>query len=413
MLLNKERAHSYMAEHNLRALLVASPTNVSYFTGFDCWLYKKYRENMLVLGAPPLQKEQFAVLPADGEPILIMDTYSSLYASEGDVAIQCYGNTIPAIEKASGTKKELAHTKYFKRALGAQKPTPAAAVIEALRKSGIQAGKIGIEKAEFRADTFKEIQKAFPKIQFLDSSELLGFIRMVKTDEEKDRLKKAAEINEDALFQSLEKARDGKKMGKLAQEYLSLVSEKGAIFDHYFYSPDGLYLSAAPNYRLRRGEYTIIDSGCTYELYYGDMGTSLLVGERRKDVIQRYRDIWDTIEELADRVQPGTTPSEVMDLFEKLYAKKGIKDADYQGHGIGLEPREYPIMGRGGAKSVADEIVEQDTDIPLEPDMVISLETSLYEFGLGSYEVERTYVVGKRSLKPITSDRDRSIVICP
>jgi Xaa-Pro dipeptidase len=236
---------------------------------------------------------------------------------------------------------------------------------------------------------------------------------MVKTAEEKDRLTKAAEINEDALFQSLEKAREGKKMGKLAQEYLSLVSNKRAIFDHYFYSPDGLYLSAAPNYRLRRGEYTIIDSGCTYELYYGDMGTSLLVGERRKDVIQRYRDIWDTIEELADRVQPGTTPSEVMDLFEKLYAKKGIKDADYQGHGIGLEPREYPIMGRGGAKSVADEIVEQDTDIPLEPDMVISLETSLYEFGLGSYEVERTYVVGKKSLKPITSDRDRSIVICP
>ena len=107
--------------------------------------------------------------------------------------------------------------------------------------------------------------------------------------------------------------------------------------------------------------------------------------------------------------KPGTTPSEVMEVFEKLYEKKGIRDADYQGHGIGLEPREYPIMGRGGAKTVADQVVEQDTDIPLEPDMVISLETSLYEFGRGSYEVERTYVVGKSSLEPITSDRDRSI----
>ena len=88
---------------------------------------------------------------------------------------------------------------------------------------------------------------------------------MVKTPEEIDRLTRAAEINEEALFHSLEKAREGKKMDKLAQEYLSAVAKEGAMFDHYFYSPDGLYLSAAPNYRLRRREYTIIDSGCTCE----------------------------------------------------------------------------------------------------------------------------------------------------
>ena len=159
MLLNKDRANSFMAEHDLKALLVASATNVSYLTGLDCWLYRKYRENMLVLGAPSLHKEQFALFPANSEPILVMDTYSALYASEGDVAIQCYGTTKPAIEDG----EELAHTLYFKRALAAQKPTPASAVIAALKNSGVEQGKIGIEKSEFRAGTFQENPKSSPE----------------------------------------------------------------------------------------------------------------------------------------------------------------------------------------------------------------------------------------------------------
>jgi Xaa-Pro aminopeptidase len=136
------------------------------------------------------------------------------------------------------------------------------------------------------------------------------------------------------------------------------------------------------------------------------------VGGGRKDVSDRYETIWNTIESLADKVGPGTTPSEVMAQFEKDYAKTDIEAPDYQGHGIGLEPREYPIMGRGGAKRVADEIVDVDTDFPLEEGMVISLETSVYDFGRGSFEIEKTFVMGKRSLREITTKKkDSSILV--
>jgi Xaa-Pro dipeptidase len=192
------------------------------------------------------------------------------------------------------------------------------------------------------------------------------------------------------------------------------VAKDGALFDHYFYSPDGLWLSAAQKYQLRRGEYTIVDSGCTLDLYFGDMGTTMLVGERRQEVIRKYRDIWDTVDTVADSIHAGDNTSDVMKLFDKLYKKKGIRNPDFQGHGIGLEPREYPIMGPGNMVRLKDQVTSVTSEFTLEVGMVLSLETSIYEPGAGSYEVERTFVVDKSSLVELTTKKlDRTIFVSP
>jgi Xaa-Pro aminopeptidase len=264
-----------------------------------------------------------------------------------------------------------------------------------------------------RRETLAALRRELPRVEFLDGTLMLSLIRMVKTDVEGALLRKAALINERALYVSLTKAKVGAPVGDLARSYMLEAARDGASFDHYFYSPDGLWLSAAPGYRLRRGEYTIVDSGCTYELYFGDMGTTLLVGDRRQNVIKMYRDLWDAIDEAADSVQAGDTPSQVMERFKSLYEKKGIPNVDYQGHGIGLEPREYPIMGHGRPVTVRDQVISTSTEIPLEVGMVISLEASLYEFGEGSYEVERSFLIGKSSLDELTTKKDRSIFVSP
>jgi Xaa-Pro dipeptidase len=401
-----------MSQYGIKALVASSRVNIAYLTGFDCWLYRDYWESLLVLGSPRLLKEQYAILPVEKDPMLVIDTYSSLYASElEDVELHCYGSWTPKIKKRAHDLNR-AQIAFFQKAVSSQALTPTDALVEALKKAGATRGKVGVELSTFRQSTLTEVQKALPDVEFLNCQELLGLIRMVKTPEERAKLLKACEINENALHKSLERARDGVKISKLAQVYLNHISKEGAMFDHYFYCPDGLYLSAAPNYRLLDGEYTMIDSGCTYDLYYGDMATSLLVGKRRKDVMERYENIWDTIEEVADSVQPGTLPTEIVQMFGRLYEKRGLRDVDYQGHGIGLEPREFPVMLQGGAKTITDGILNISTDVPLEPGMVISLEGSVYEFGEGSFEVERTFLVEKSSLKEITSKkRNRSIFL--
>ena len=406
---NLPRARAYLAKHGVRAILASSPINVAYLTGFDCWLYQKYTENVLVLGAPRARKEAFALLASEGEPVLVVDSYTSLFASELEgIGLQCYGAE-PG--KWSNREKDLDFTAYFLDALEHQKKSPVEALVSALRACGVTSGKVAIEPESMRPETLAALQKALPRVRFLDGTLLISLIRMVKTESETALLRRAALINEKGLYHSLGKAKTGARVGELASAYMRAVAKEGALFDHYFYSPDGLWLSGAMGYTLRRGEYTIIDSGCTYGQYYGDMGTTLLVSEPTRSVVEKYSTIWNTISELGDSVQPGDKPSELMQRFSALYRKVGIADTDHQGHGIGLEPREYPIMGQNAPAVIKDQLMETTTEIPLEVGMVISLETSIYEFGAGSYEVERTFRVGKRSLEELMTKKDRKIFV--
>lgn len=405
---NLSRAREHLSEHGVKALLASSTTNVAYLTGFDCWLYQKYTENVLVLGAPRERKEVFAVLAGAGQPVLVVDSYISLFASElAGVELQCYGGAPPELSARMST----AHARYFLDAVRHQMSSPVEALVAALKARGVTSGIVAVERRSMRAGTLSALRRALPKVEFLDGQLLFSLIRMVKSDAEARLLKKAALINERALYVSLEKARAGSPIGRLAESYMVEAAKDGALFDHYFYSPDGLWLSAAPGYRLRKGEYTIVDSGCTYEQYFGDMGTTLLVAQPRRDVMERYGKLWETVSEIADFVQPGMKPSDVMKKFGSLYRKRGVANPDHQGHGIGLEPREYPIMGQGRPVTIEDEVVKTTTEMPLEVGMVISLETSLYEFGKGSFEVERTFRIGKNSLDELTTKKDRSIFL--
>lgn len=404
---NAARARDYMATHGVRALLASSPANVAYLTGFDCWLYQKYTENVLVLGAPRARKESFALLGERGNPLLVVDSYTSLFASEiHGVDLQCYGGQSPEFKLKSG----LQHMSFFRSAVDHQKATPVEALVAGLQRLGATSGKVAIERGSMRPETLRALRRALPSVRFLDGSLLYSLIRMVKSELEVASLRRAALTNEKALYKSLTVAAAGIHIADLTRRFMLEVAREGAIFDHYFYSPDGLWLSAAPSYRLRKGEHTIIDSGCTHDLYFGDMGTTLLMGED-KAVTSKYDQLWETVTEVADSIQVGDKPAEVMKRFGSLYSRKGIQDPDYQGHGIGLEPREYPIMGQGKPVTIRDEIVTRDTEIALEPGMVISLETSLYEFGRGSYEVERTFLVRKRSLEELTTKKDRHIFV--
>ena len=405
---NVSRARDYMERHGVRAVLASSPTNVAYFTGFECWLYEKYTEDVLVIGAQRARKEAFSLLAESGDIVLVTDSYSSLFAWElVGVELLCYGSPLAVSGKGSRSP----HARFFRDALSSQKQTPAEALAAALRLRGVTSGKVAVEADSIRPETLRSLKREFPRIEFLDGWLLIRLIRMAKSETEVRLLTSAARVNERALYQSLGSARAGVRIGDLARRDMVEMSSGGAVFDHYFNSPDGLWLSGAMKYRLRLGEYTIMDSGCTFERYNADMGTTILVGRRRQGVERRYREIWESVDEIADSIEPGTTSSEATKRFGRFYANRNITGVDYSGHGIGLEPREYPIMGPGGPKAIRDGIVRTTTDMPFEPGMVISLETSLYEPGEGSFEVERTFLVGKSKLKELTTRRDPEIFV--
>jgi Xaa-Pro aminopeptidase len=405
---NKKRARRYMEEYNLEAIVASTPVNVAYFTGFECWMYRGFRENMSVPGASNSLKQAYAMISVDSAPRLVIDTFTAPFLAEEGVEIRGYGSVE---RKRSTGKRGSRFQSAFSEAISKQRSTPAAALKSAFEEISIVKGRVGVELGNLSDSTRTLLKKSFPKIELLDCPELIRFIRMVKTEEELARLKGAARISEIALNKSLAAARPGARTAQLLLTYGREVAKKRASLEHYIFSPGGMGISSHGDYVFREGECTSVDCGCVYKMYYGDTGTTLIIGNGRKDVEKMHRRLWNIVEESTDMLHPGNTPSEVLAWFARVYEKEGIRGVSYQGHGIGLETREHPVINKGGFSRIKDRVVDESIEIPFEEGMTINIETPIYDPGRASYQVERTFLIGRRSVREMTPTRDGSAFV--
>jgi Xaa-Pro aminopeptidase len=68
-------------------------------------------------------------------------------------------------------------------------------------------------------------------------------------------------------------------------------------------------------------------------------------------------------------------------------------DAIVQGHGVGVEIREYPLLVPTVDDRLRDECVDVSADLELQAGMVVNLEASLFGLGDASLHMEETYLV--------------------
>ena len=96
-------------------------------------------------------------------------------------------------------------------------------------------------------------------------------------------------------------------------------------------------------------------------------------------------------------IRPGAIPSEIFRAVVAAVEKAGLRDyskqATFCGHGIGLEARDYPIFTK--PKKATSPFLPGTYDLPLEQDMVISIEVPYLELGLGGFQIEYTLLVKK------------------
>jgi Xaa-Pro aminopeptidase len=397
MLYNKERANEYLEQYDIEALVATTTFNVAYFTDFDCWQYRDFRENMGTPGASNSLMQAYAVVVPDKAPVLIASTGSAQFANElSGVELRTYGGhgeKLPA--RKAGEDRVFT---VQREAIASAKPTPQEALVGALEELGVKKGRVGIEFSNLSKASRKYVEKNMKKVDWLDATEFVRLIRMVKTPEEVSRMKKAAEITEKGLWKSFETAGAGVTAGALYQAYLSEVARHGAVPDHYIYTPKGLGISSSPSYKFSDAEFQMIDCGVTYKQYYSDTGWTMVIKGNR-DAEKMHHTLWEIFQSHIDLLSPGTRPSEVLKAFGKSYKKAGIEGVGYQGHALGLQTREHPVINFTKHKKIADDIVDVGVDIPFEEGMVINIETPKDVRGKGAYQVEMTFQVGKK--KPV------------
>ena len=414
-LLNGDRAQRFMRDSGLDALVATSPVNVRYVTGYWCWLDEVFQRYMVSPGGSDERVQvSLALLPADGEPVLVVDSLFAVNAS-GVVADIVVAGDAGFEEPEQGDSPGLPNDlRAVYELLGRGEParTPVDALVTAIEARGLAEAVLGVELSRIPSAVRERLEQDLPRAQLRDCSNLLRLVRAVKSEEELVRLERSAWIAEQAAQASFAHAKSGSTLGDLMDEFRAAAAGHGADFDHYALGPRGLGITTERHITLRSGDAMFADFGCNYRGYFSDSGTTLAVGEPGPAVRRRFDALRATIAAGVETMRPGVRASAVQESMRAALAGDGITASYPHGHGFGLQVRDYPIVAPDKGGRVRDDCVDVPSDLTLEAGMVVNLEVPVFSRGSHSIHSEQSFVVTDAGSRPLTEQpRDAPVVV--
>lgn len=225
--------------------------------------------------------------------------------------------------------------------------------------------------------------------------ELWRLMRMVKTEREIGLLVRAIEVNEAGIHAVHSRLGTESERG-LAATFYAAVGAAGGNVQHWigsFGRRAGAYRLATDHAIVRRGRFRF-DCGIEFGGYCSDLGGTAQVGETPSaDEKSVYDALSAGVETALETGKPGVRSSELYAKVTEAVRKAGLRDYEHSlvGHGIGVEPRDYPILGqpmKAGSQYLGDVF-----DPELEAGMVLNIECPMIRLSDGGFQHEVTLVV--------------------
>jgi Xaa-Pro dipeptidase len=267
--------------------------------------------------------------------------------------------------------------------------TPIDALVRAIREAGLSKGVIGVDD-ERLVTALPEAGLSGAKIVY--AREAFNEIRIVKTEDEIELLRKAAKINEAAVLEALAALRIGATWEEIVETYMIAMARSGGA---------GVYLACGagglPHRKVMKSEPMMFDGLGKYRGYHGDFGRTAVVGDPTPETIARVKALqvgWSTAFEI---MRPGLTYSELTERVGHAIKAAGFPGAfrDPAPHSLGLEHTDDP-RPRDLAPGLKPDRV-------LEENMVINVDLPHIEIGWGAVHLEDTVRVTKTGCEALTS----------
>lgn len=227
-----------------------------------------------------------------------------------------------------------------------------------------------------------------------DADELLGEMRVIKTDEEIDHLRRACEIGGDVHAEMMRKTRPGMTERELHGLFIYEIMKRGCAREGY----GGIFAGGANattlhyvfnDQQLKAGELLLIDAGCEFNFYTSDITrTYPISGKFTDEQAEVYGGVLKIQNQLIDFVKPGVKFRELHEMGANLLTdlmldlgllsgrKEDILKANehrkYYPHGIG----HYLGLDVHDAGLYIDKKTQEPRE--LQENMVFTIEPGLY-----------------------------------
>ncbi len=222
-------------------------------------------------------------------------------------------------------------------------------VTHILDEKKLSKGKIGIVSMEsLPASTYLSFKETLPKANFFDAASILLPLRFIKGEEERQLLKKAAELNDGAYREVVTKLRPGMKEYEVAGILEGYHRGNGAdktfnlVFSGSFpVTKEGIPFQGLPwcpgRREIEKGDCVHLEMTTVYGGYWNQLVRIISVGSQNAEVTRFHEATVATIQAGVAAMNVGTKMSEAVQTTARVAEENNSKLTPPMGHLCGLD----------------------------------------------------------------------------
>ncbi|WP_010099184.1 M24 family metallopeptidase [Ornithinibacillus scapharcae] len=231
---------------------------------------------------------------------------------------------------------------------------------------------LGVEEESLTLSRYNSIQRILPETKVKNVQEILATLRVIKSKEEYELLKKAAELADYGVQIGINALKEGitemeviakieyelKKQGVQSMSFSTMT-----LFGQKTASPHGTPGTA----KLKKGDMVLFDLGVIYKGYCSDITRTVAF----QTVNEEQTKIYQTVLEAQLKAVEASKLGNAVGNIDKA-AREHIEANGYGkyfnhriGHGLGLETHEYPSL-------------HGNNTLPLQTGMSYTIEPGIY-----------------------------------
>lgn len=333
-----EKLAGGMKSQGLDALLIVSPENFAYVTGF--------------------------VVPS--QPLMRWRHVAYVITADGRQAAMCVDM------EESTVRRELPDIDL--RIWGEFTDDPMAVLGDLLTDLGLDHARIGTELDYFPAGDFLRLQANLSHAKLQGAEAFLARARQFKTANEIELMHTISRISDRSILQAFQAVHEGSSEMDIAGALTRSVFELGGDNFKLMIVATGersMLPNVGPSDRLlRSGDICRVEIFAMKQGYHAGVCRTAFVGKPPEHA----ENIWKNLDEckhiVLDMIKPGASSRAIYEAFIKHLSKLNLPPIKFVGHGIGLHLHEDPYLG-------------MYSDVPLEEGMVLGIEPLVYNTGYG------------------------------
>lgn len=264
---------------------------------------------------------------------------------------------------------------------------------------------LGVNYSGMSHADYLTLKDRLPDKELVDVGESILNLRLIKSEREISKLKRAAKIVSEVGNKIPNMLKEGMMENELAAKVAYEMMNSGASSPSFdtisAFGPD----SAEPHFvggnrKLKKGDVVLVDFGAKFERYCSDMTRTYFLGKPDKEMLEMY----DIVHEAQDKgikyIKSGRNGRDVDQEARKIIDSSKFKGRFIHslGHGIGLNVHDHPALA-------------PSYDFFLKEGMAVTVEPGVYVPKKGGVRIEDDVLVTKNGHEVITTaSKDLQIV---